>query len=777
MRFIESHHFESNKETPEWFYKAVTSSWYNKNVKSLLWDKDIDIIEQYATGKIDLAPFKKMYKSIKKEFAQNHPNLKGNPNIDEDMQFIRYPAITPKLNSVVALVQKIPFEVTCTATDSFASEKKEKDITFLENKPKLEQDLQDLADQLQIGKVDLGDTQYSAEPYSDSPYGLDLTQPEERTIFVELIYKLGVEAAYEETLQSFYDLKNIKQIKLQEIKDQFKYGVSANMAFQSQMTGLPDFKYVYPGNIYAPESDLPDFSDNSERFIPERITVMEFFNLFANEICGEDQLDKILNDGEGSYIAKNGIQHRIEKGNYTSAKVRLIKCEIKSIDGVGVVSNKKKSPYSYLQPLTGDKEQDAKCTDKIWSQNTYCGWWLENTKHFFGIHKLGYATRTVGQESYQNFSTNIYKSQELSAVELSIDENKKAQIASIKLMYALIMSLPAGKYIDLNFMQNAVQDLKDTWGDNVVEQLINLAFEKNIFIGSTRDMENNNAGNLKPFIDIPGGLKSEIEGYFRTMQQADAKISQFTGANDQLTGQSANPEGLVGLQKLLINGSINALYYINEGIETQYQKAFNIMAWDIKQAIEKGGKAKEAVERIIGSKQANLLDRLKEIPLHQMGVRFSIFQREEERARVEKRMEKLDQLGILTAADLYMLDGITNPKRKYAYAAAKEIQFKKRYDAEQQQRIAAQQEAIKMQGENMVAAENAKAEGKIKGIYAQGEVTGKITQLANELGLNALQLEGLIKKQLQTERNNAQLDKSLRSLETKANLQNQNALT
>lgn len=777
-RFIPAHHFMTNKMSPEFCKACIDYSWYNTDIKSLLWDKNVEEIEQWATGKIDLTPFKKMYKSIKRDFAKNHPQLKGNPNADQDMQFIRYPAIPPKLNSVVSLVQKIPFEVTCTATDGLAFEKKMEDITFIKNKPKLEEDLQDLADQLQIGKVDLGTTKHSATPFSDSPYGLDLNQPEELTVFVDLIYKLGVEASYETILQIFYDLKNIKQVKLQEIKDQFKLGVSVNRAFQSAMTGLPDFEYVYPGSIKTPHSDLPDYSDNEARFLCKKVTPIELFNLFGNEICNEETLEKIVNGADKfGYCSCNDIKPQ-PSSNFGNFKMELIYCEVKSIDGVGVVSNPKKSSYAYMQPLTGDKKEDSKCTDKIWAQNTYCFWWLKNTSHFFGIHKLGFAQRTKGLESYQNFTTNIYKSQELSPVELSIDENKKAQVASIKMMYALIMSLPAGKYIDLNFLQQAAIDLKESWGDNVMEQLIDAAYEKNQIIGSSAGFdEKPNMGNFKPFADIAGGVKTEINGYIQTMQQADAKISQFTGANDQLTGQSANPEGLVGLQKLLINGSINSLYWINEGIETQYEKAFNIWAWVIKQAIEEGGKTKEAVANMIGSKKANIIDRMDEIPLHTMGVSFSIFQREEERAKVEERIKKLNDMGVLSVADLYMLDAIQNPKDKYALAAVKEMQWQKRQEGIRQQQMEQQQALMQQQGQNQIEAENAKAEGKNKNIYAQGEVTAKVTQLANELGLNALQLEGLIKKQLQTERGNMQLDKSIRTLETKANLSSQDILS
>lgn len=772
LSFIPALHFEANKLTPEWCKKVIDYYWAADRCKSLLWDKDIDEIEQYSTGKIRMEPYMKMYKSIKKEFKEKHPNISGNPNADQNMQFPRYPAIVPKYNAAVSLVHQIPFEVTCTAIDSLAFEKKQEDIEFIKNKPILESDLQDLADQMQIGKVDLGPTKYSDVPYSDAPYGFDLTQPEELDVFVNLVYKLGGEAAMEECLHAFQDLKNIKQVKLQEIKDQFKFGVSVNRPFESSMTGLPDFKYVYPGNIFCENSELPDFSDNVARFMPERVTPLELFNVFPNEIRSHEVLKDIINHEKLGYCVCNKLSFQPD-GNLGSFKMDLVYCEVKSVDGIGIVSNTKKSSYAYMTDVN-----DTKATEKIWAQNTYGFWWLKNTKHFFGVHKLGYSTRTRGLESYQNFSTNIYRSQPMSAVELCIDENIKAQVASIKLMYALIMSAPAGKGVDIKYFTGAIADLKESWGENVAEQLMDLFFEKNIFIGSSAEFDDKpNAGNLKPFWEIPGGLKAEINGYFQILQQADLKISQFTGVNDQVTGQGTNPEGLVGIQKLLINGSINSIRYINEAIENQYQKSFSSWAWTIKQSIERGGKTKEAIKRLIGSRQTTLLDRLEEIPLHSMGVKFSIFERVEDEVDLQNEIKRLGQQGIFSLADYYMLSTIPNLKRKFAYSAAREFQFRKRYDAEQQQRIAAQQQAIQMQGENALSVQQAKDEGKIKQEYAKGTVMANLQQLVQQGEMSVAEIEGMIKDKLQDKRNAAQLDKLIKTLQTKSSLEDQQSLT
>ena len=683
--------------------------------------------------------------------------------------FVPLPLIPTKINSARAIVQKIPIEVSVTAQDPLAAKKKNEDLTFLKNKPALEADLQPIADQLQIGKVDLGTTKHSATPFSDSPYGLDLNEPDELQVFVDLLYNLGVEAALETASQQFWELKNGSQIKSLEIKDQLWYGVSSHFAFESGITSLPDLEYVFPGDVTVPNSDLPDFNDNQVRYFTKRITALELMNYFGDEICSEEDLDKIMNENKFGYCACND-RSRVDKNDFGSCKVELVLCMIKSIDYVGVAPINKKSKF---KSVITDEDEAAKCTDKVWGQNTYCAWWLKNTKYYYGVQKVGFSHRTKGQECYQNFPLNIFKSQEKSAVELSIGENKKAQIADIKMQHAIIKSLPSGKYIDLKYLRNALSGLLEEGNKYTQQDLIDLAMEQNVMIGDTEGFEGKNDGQLKPLQEIAGGVKTEVIGYMQIIADANQKIAQFTGINEQLTGQSANPEGLIGLQKLLINSSINALYYINEAIENQYQKLFTNWGNLIRDAVERGGKSKEAIVNMVGAKKTSLIDALDDMPLHNLGIKFSISQREEERAKFEENLKILKQLGIINIVDEYMLSAVANPKDRMALLAVKYKKWEAKQDKIRQEQMANQQALMQQQGVNQQNTVAAKTEGDIKKVYAQGDVSANVLKLAAQLGIQADQLSFLSKRGLQQDRGQAQLDKSIKTLEAKNNLENQ----
>lgn len=740
-------------------------NYYVRNTRNydLLWDKKVYEIEGYAKGEFDLRPFKRMFKSdaekIKNNQSEHHNELTNrNEGLNKTAIGFDYeclPMIPEKLNSACAIVQKIPIELIVKAYDALAIEKKQSDVNFLKNKPKIEADMQEIADKMGLDKIDLGTTKHSSVEYSDSPFGLDLQDPDQLDIFVNLLYSLKIESAFETGLQTFADLKNIINLKLLEIKDQLKYGVSVNTAFQNSLTGLPDAEYVWPGDIETPWSELPDMSDNSHRIQTKYVTPNQLWDYFGDEIGREEDLLDLINNDKYGYLVMNGSNSQINRGNLDTFKITLKKIEVKSVDWVGVTAS---------GAITNDEEKAVK---KIWAQNTYSFWWLFNTKRVFGIKRLPFAHRTKGQESFQNFSTNIYKTHQKSAVELSIGENKKAQIADIKLTHALIKSLPPGRYVDLHFLRNALSGLQEEQSEYTLDKLILLAMEQNQIFGDSEGFDGRNDGQFKPFMDLPGGLKQELVGYANVIIAANNNISRITGINQQLTGESANPEGLVGMQKLLINSSINSLYYCTEAMKYNYQKLFSIWANVIQIAIEQGGAPKEAIVRMIGNKKANVIDSLNDTCLHQIGVFVKMTQREEERAAFQKKLDELTYKGVISAADEFLLSTIDNPRDKYAVLAVKEIRWKKEQQQIRMEQFNQMQMQIEKQGQNQLAAKQADTEGKIKQIYAKGDVEQNIVRLAASLNMSAVQLDGIIKKALQQDRNKGGVQKAVANNATK----------
>lgn len=786
--FIPHFHFKPSKEklTREWCNEVVQFYIYQSHLQGLLDGKEVDEIDGYADGTYSMKPFKRMFKSLRDQMnkdGQAGYSKEALAKLDKTgINWERVPLIAPKLNSAIAITQKIPIEVTCTCTDPLAQRKKKEDLEYLRNKPMMEDLLQPLYDSMNLGPVDLGPTKYSSIPYTSLPLDLDAEDEQEFMLFANLIYNLAPEAAFETILNLYTDTKRVKNVKLMETKDQYRYAVSANQVIRDKMTGLPNLEYQYPGSIYTDGSMLPDFSDNAVRLIHKRITPMELFKYFPDEICDEQHLEKIVGtDGskaswDAGYCACNNRSTKLDRSDWNTFKMDLEYIEVKSVDSVMVgTKTTKRGSYEYFTT------EPEKCTGKVWGQNTYCFYWLRNTKYFFGIDKLPYAYRAKGKEKYQSFSTNIYKSNEKSAVELSIGENKKAQMADIKLQHNIIMSMPDGKVIDMKYIRNAIEGLTEDAGPEgaqyTSDDLLNKAMEFNIHIIDTDGFEGKqNAGQYMPVTKLPGGLGASLEGYYRVMIEADAKISMYTNINQQLTGQSPNPEGLVGLQKLLINSSLNGLYYVNEGLECNYQMAYTLMANCIKEGIEDGGSVRKAIEAIIGTNKAEIIDKMDDVALHEIGVVIKLGQREEERAQFQMQINEMHKIGKIDTAAKYYILNTPNPKDSFLLAAMFERKYNKKQDEKFAAQLQNQQEMVKQQGENALQTTQAQTEGSIAEIGAKGKVEADLMKLGAQLGLSQTQIEGLVKRQLQADRANQQVDKSLKTLYAKNNLEAQQPL-
>lgn len=778
MSFIPYLHFRPAelKLSSDFCNEVINFYYFNGSLTSLLEGKNITEIEGYATGDFDMRPFKRMFASLRKqENVQRVASISDRDKFNMDKSGINWdpvPMIPSKLNSAIAISQKQPFEITAQCLDPLARKKKEKDLEFLRNKKKMEDVMQPMYDSMNLGKADLGATEHSSIPFKDLPLDLDIEDENEFRIFADIIYNLAPESAFETILEEYKDVKKLQQLKLMETTDQYKFGKSVHRSMESQTTDLPDVEYVYPGDVSTDRSKLPDYSDNTFRVIHMQVTPLELFKYFPNEIESEDKLYQIVN-GKGGNDAINGYcncNNALTQAptNFSSYKMNLKYCEVKSVDYTTVVQ-KKNSRFKYL---TEDENMGGQ---KIWAQNTYCFYWLANTKLFFGIDRLGFAHRAKGKEIYTGFSTDIYQSQTKSPVELCINENKKAQMADIKLQHEIVQALPDGYAVNIKYIRKAAQSMID---DNentqyTLSEILEAGKERNIWIYETDDYEGKQNAPSPPVTRLTGGLTNTVNSYYSVLAHADQQISKYTGINDQLTGQSPNPDMLIGLQKLLINSSINALNHVSEALLAQFTSLFNSWAYYIQNIIKNGGAGKEALERQIGARKVDIIKGLNEIPLHQIGIKIKLGQREEEKANFKNNVLQLRERGVLNAMDEWMILNTPNPKDAMLLVATKEAKFAKKQDQKQKDQQEAQQKMVETQGQNMVQNTQTQTDGKIKQIQAAGAVDAELAKLASQLGMSQMQMDALIKLKLQKDRGDSQLDKSLRTLGAKNSLENQ----
>jgi hypothetical protein len=330
------------------------------------------------------------------------------------------------------------------------------------------------------------------------------------------------------------------------------------------------------------------------------------------------------------------------------------------------------------------------------------------------------------------------------------------------------MSKPPGSVVDIKYIRNVIDGLSGELNQYTEKQILDKGYESNNWLIDTEGFENKQQqGQFLPVRDLPGGLKDSILGYYKVRAEADRNISAYLSVNDELTGQSASPDMLVGVQKLQLSASINGLDYVRQAIESQYQGVFNVWAYYIQQAIKKGGAGKKAIENIIGSRKVEILRGLDAIPLHQIGIIIKLSQREEERAKNDKRVDFLMTNGVLNQADVYEIDHTDNPKDAAWLIAVKQNRWEKRQNA---MKMAQMQSAEKIsQNNNQTVLQKTQMEGQnelqVANVKSGNEARLKV--LTNHLGMTQKQFDTYAKRLLQTERGAMQKDKAIATIREK----------
>src|SRR5689334_4395044 len=101
MRFIPSFHFvaPSKKLTPEWCQEAIDYLWHNVNNVSLVQGKDVKEINDYSEGDWDMTPFKRIFRSIKKQMDDHKHDSWYTPTDTTGLDWKPLPLIPTKLNA------------------------------------------------------------------------------------------------------------------------------------------------------------------------------------------------------------------------------------------------------------------------------------------------------------------------------------------------------------------------------------------------------------------------------------------------------------------------------------------------------------------------------------------------------------------------------------------------------------------------------------------------------------------------------------------------------
>lgn len=771
-----------------WILDVVKHYYMYGGAKNLLAGKRINDIFDYAAGKHSMAKFLAMFPEKKRRRKKNIDNRATNNELANhtDLLMDKETAISlgmdmeplgilqQPISSAISTLQKGLVYVGFSAIDSTSNANRKMDLDRIRNRPGFEEAIAPAKMLLKI-PLQAPNTQFNEPTVDINSLGLDPSKEDQLNIWANLFYKLRPESAFEVATDALMDITNFKDKIDLEKRDQVYFGCSTSKAYFSQITDMPDYDYIFPGHVYTPDSELPDFSDQPFRFIKKYMNLEQILNAVGKDHLKEEDVKKIF---ENSWKAAGYSDWKYDKAPAARKHlgIQVVYMEFKSFDVLQVERSITKSGRQHVAVVPfGFKANENKRRDvsgyiqNKWPQQTYYAYWVPGTDHLLKSDKVVGLFRAKGKENKSRFTIQIYKSKEKSDVEQCMTAVDDAQRAYIKMQLSVIMAKPKGVYIDIKYLRHAAETLAAEI-DISIDDLINLFTVKNVMLGDTEAMDGATEGNFPPFREIAGGIGAEITEYLSIIQDANRRIAQLTGFNDALTGQTPNPDQLVGIQKLLLQSSLNSLHYAQKAIKKQVENLVEAWAPMIQFICRKENKqteARKALENIIGSYKVDIINDMDDLSTSQFGLKIEDAPDEQAQSELKQLLFSLLQGQRIELSDYFLIRRVLNYKDAEQLLVLKERQKAQEQRAIESERNNAIRDAAGMKEQGAGQRLGMQIQGNLQEMQMKTQAQERIENMRGKLQIYIKQIED----NLETKKKAMQGQQAKEKLETKHNLE------
>jgi hypothetical protein len=265
-------------------------------------------------------------------------------------------------------------------------------------------------------------------------------------------------------------------------------------------------------------------------------------------------------------------------------------------------------------------------------------------------------------------------------------------------------------------------------------------------------------------------MSRDLERYMNSYNFHKAEMALMIGVNSAVDASTISNEAAVGLQKIQVNATINALRPIKSAFVNIMQRGSNNIALMIQDTLRYGNGGEDVFINSLGNRTTEVLEAIKDIPLVDYAIMIEFEQDEEDRQEFNKMVEISLQAQLIEPSDVYAIRTITNTKVAYAYLKERERKIKKEKAADADARSKAQSEGSAQAAQ---VAEQARMQTELEIRKAQSELiqvqtaeTMKLEQLKSQLKIQELQLEYQLKTTMGVTIENAKVDSANKTAQT-----------
>ena len=497
-------------------------------------------------------------------------------------------------------------------------------------------------------------------------------------------FKLGIEEAVEETVQSILEACNIESIQRQMFYDFINLKMAVVRCYYD-INWRSKFEYIDPELYLSTASFLEDFSDvNLEGHI-EFVTIGELKRQsgFSNE-----KLYEIAKSFAGQIGNAQSIPFYIQgltdnQYDWFSNLVMVFHFEFLTIDNE--TFKIKENKYGKKRIYRGEGKGENALVKRI--QNCYTGSWVVNSKYVYNYklkenmirERLEDAFSTQTQTGYFKFAPNMRYGENKSHTERAILFAKQWHLAYLKLQQFVAAAIPPGYKI--NIAGTSPVDLGN--GKTEMPHLSMRIFHQQTgtYIydseGEGGLPKTGNQSPLEPFI-IPIG---EIERLMAVCNFNLEQIRQVCGRPVGVDTSTPSPETLVGVLNASRNAAMVSLEPIRQGFTNIMKGAINYLCMMVQD------KATDSYGMAVGDLNVKLLEMGKKLQLATLGMDIEYEPDSLERQEMKMTLDYEVKSGRLPSEDALYIITLPNIKQMARVMKVRRKQYMKKTLEESQQNI------------------------------------------------------------------------------------------
>ena len=540
---------------------------------------------------------------------------------------------------------------------------------------------------------------------------------EELELHMQLSYKQNIEIAQETAINTLFDGNNYDLIKRRFNYDLATIGIAAVKNTFNPSEGVV-IDYVDPANLVFSYTESPYFEDIYYVGEVKEIPINELAKQFP--YLTNEQLEDITKANSTSHKGPSNASYhpstnkdnntvQILYFNYKTYMNEVYKTKVTATGATKAIER----DDQFKPPV--DSEEFGKISRSI--EVLYEGAMVLGSEVMLKWNLAKNMIRpksdhTKVKMNYSIVAPRMYKGKIESIVTRCVGFADMIQLTHLKMQQVLSKMMPDGVYMDADGL--AEIDLGNGTNYNPQEAL-NMFFQTGSVIGRSFTQEGDmNPGKvpIQPLQTGAGGQKLQtlIQTYNYYMQM----IRDVTGLNEARDGSTPDSRALVGVQKLAAANSNTATRHILDAglfLTAETAECISLRVADIMEY----GDANDSLIQKIGGSNANVLEELQELHIHDFGVFIELTPDAEEKGMLENNIQTALSAGLIDLEDAIDIREVRNIKLANQLLKLRRKKKLIRDQAMKQQNIQAQAQANAQQQQQQAQVEMQKEQMTMQG--------------------------------------------------------------